>query len=651
MGRYGMAGNYYRRSGYVTLQDVPDPNREYVEDFSNLTGGMNRFDLDFKLKGNESPFIQNLSWHNGVLCSRWGQAAIKQLNANVVTCAPFLFHGWLIAHCQDRYVACKIQLTGEVENERSVGTVIQPTKVPPVEAGTFFRYREDVYYKARGVFHKFEWLGGEADYDHIVTSEAITDAFVPVIQMNTDPATGAGDLFQPENRMQSKKRVLYNATAAALTYQLPVTNVDSVDDVLIGAIDPITGEFIGEGVTPLSVDLAAGTITLSEPLTAGQNNVEITYTKANPDAMKSIMDCSVAAVFGGAQELCIVLAGSEAQPNAYFWTGNNGLVMDPTYFPMNQYNLAGDNSDPITAMGKQQNMLVLFQPCATGRTVFSTDKVNGLEQITMNYTRINAEIGCDLPGSLQLVENNLVWCNRKYGVCRLKDSSAAYENNIVVISRKINGDYRRPGLLQELSGTATADVHSVDTGRKYMLVFGTNAYEWNYELSEYSSPSWFFHKGIQGLGFIPEANDVLYEVLYSGTIAQFLPVYMDFGEPIEKIYEFPPRNFGSYDRVKNIKSVLFETRGDAHSNTQVTYMCDYGNRTDPTSLRSYAWTLVPRDLSFRDLSSIPFASVFRRKPGYHNIRHLKMKLYNNETGTDLSIVSAQIFYEFRGRQR
>jgi hypothetical protein len=312
---------------------------------------------------------------------------------------------------------------------------------------------------------------------------------------------------------------------------------------------------------------------------------------------------------------------------------------------MNQYNLVGDNDDPITAMGKQQNMLVIFQPRSTGRAVFGTvelggsDGHEGLVQITMNYTRINAEIGCDLPGSLQLVENNLVWCNRRYGVCRLKDSSAAYENNITILSRKINGDYRLDGLLEQLKLVADDEVRSVDTGKRYVLTFGTNAYEWNYELSEPSNPSWFFHTGILGVGFVPLENEVLYEVTADGKVATFEPVFSDFGTTaIEKIYRFPPRDFGSYDRLKNIKSILVTTRSDAPTDTALKYICDYAERNDQTNL-----VVVPNERNF--------AVVFRRKPGYHNIHHLGIELSNNTAGEDLNLISAQIFYEYRGRTR
>ena len=39
---------------YASLRDVPSPKREYVLDFSNLSGGINLWDPDYRLKSNES---------------------------------------------------------------------------------------------------------------------------------------------------------------------------------------------------------------------------------------------------------------------------------------------------------------------------------------------------------------------------------------------------------------------------------------------------------------------------------------------------------------------------------------------------------------------------------------------------------------------
>lgn len=651
MGRYGMAGDHYRQSGYVTLQDVPDPNREYVESFQNLTGGINRFDLDYRLKGNESPFLQNLSWHNGTLTSRLGQVEKYDVDQSVAATSPFLWHGWLLLHANRALYAVKIQSESGQQDEGTIVRLQSPlgsqVSVNTYTPGTFFQYREWVFYKTDGYYMKMEW---DATSDTLTASTVASgdafsmgiggSAYVPVVQINTDPVTGAGDQEQQENRLTPRKTVKFNVPAGTTVFHLPEAykNIATVGE-----------EVIDNGVkverTNYSVDTINGVLTFTGGYTPteGQNTLAFTFSKANPEAINSLLDTTAAIVFGGAQDLCVVMGGPKAQPNAYFWSGlGKGDAMDPTYFPMNQYNLAGDNDDPITAFGKQQNMLVIFQPHATGRAVFGTATVNGFDQVTMNYTRINAEIGCDLPGSLQLVENNLVWCNRRYGVCRLKDSSAAYENNIVQISRKINGDYRIEGLLEELKAVADDEVRSVDTGKRYILVLGDQdgkAYEWNYELSKYEDPSWFFHTNILGVGFVPLANEELYEVTADGKVCAFEMVFSDFGtEPINKIYRFPPRDFGSYDRLKNIKSILVTTRSDAKTNTQLKYTCDYAERIDPTNL-----VVI--------LNRLLYAAVFRRKPGYHNIHHLGIELSNNVAGDDLNIVSAQIYYEYRGRTR
>ena len=96
---------------------------------------------------------------------------------------------------------------------------------------------------------------------------------------------------------------------------------------------------------------------------------------------------------------------------------------------------------------------------------------------------------------------------------------------------------------------------------------------------------------------------------------------------------------------------MFSTRADAQTRTHITWGCDYGTREDKTPIEAGAYQLSPRDLARRDLSGRPYALVARRKPGYHNIHHFSMKLYNNDAGKDLSVVSAQIFYTFRGRER
>jgi len=621
----------------VDLSDLPDPKKEYTQRFENLSGGLNLRDLDYLLKVNESPEMKNLNWHDGVLACRDGQTLLSKSRGQVYACAEEPFHDRLVVHCGASLYAVT----------PSTGSWTPLLQNVAQERGTFFRYNEFLMYKNRGGYYKIAYRESSDGLfaASIYSDEKRSEAFIPTIQLNTDPKTGAGDLYQPENRLSAYKKVRFNAAAGVTEYHLPVQDIDDVRSVTVSS------ELQAEAA--YTVDTAAGTITfqtappVSDP--PENNTVEILYRKENPDAYNSIMDCTYATVYGGNRDLCVVLGGCPAQPNAYFWSGNTQLAMDPSYFPMSHYNLAGDASDAITGFGKQQNMLIVLKERSVGRATYGTEKINEREQITMNYTRINSRIGCDLPWTIHLVENNLVFCNRRDGVHLIRDSSAAYENNIVCISRKVNGDTYRHGLTWALRQADADLVCSVDTDRKYLVVYQGEAYEWDYTLSEYQNPTWFYHTNLKAVCFA-HLNEQLWEFSASA-LYSFERSFMDDGEAIEKVYRFPTQHFGSYDRLKTVRSVVLSTRADANTRTRITWGCDYGTREDASPIIADAYRLVPRDLSRRALGGGLYARVARRKPGYHNIHHFTMTLYNDDVGKDLSIVSAQIFYVFCGRTR
>ena len=126
---------------------------------------------------------------------------------------------------------------------------------------------------------------------------------------------------------------------------------------------------------------------------------------------------------------------------------------------------------------------------------------------------------------------------------------------------------------------------------------------------------------------------------------------MDYEESIEKVYQFPPQFFDTYDRLKDILSVIFVVRSDTDSTVRIEYQTDYEERYDLTDIRSLSWSLVPRNLQYRYLDIQKFAHVARRRPGCRHVRHFAMRLSNNQISQDLAIVSAQIYYRFTGRER
>lgn len=302
----------------LSVYGSPTPKKEYSCAFPKLSGGINLWELDYRLGADESPEMENLMWREGALNCRDGQVWLTEDLSLGEGRAAYgrLFHGFIVAHIGDTLYA----FAPAAEKVAAIPLISGVGET----AGSFFLYGERLYYKTRG---SYTWI----EHSDGVLSAAPVTPYTPVILVNADPESGAGDIYQPENRLSGAKSVWYNAASGVSVYQLPIKELDSVDSVTVDGVE------LTDGYT---VDLNAGTVTFStapEPGEPAENNtVRISFTKENRDAYESIMDCDRAAVFGGTGALCVVMAGSLSQPNAYFWNGGN-ISMDPGYFPMSQY--------------------------------------------------------------------------------------------------------------------------------------------------------------------------------------------------------------------------------------------------------------------------------------------------------------------------
>ena len=443
-------------------------------------------------------------------------------------------------------------------------------------------------------------------------------------------------------------------TVGVRVYHLPLTDADGIVSVTVD----------GTETTDYTADLAEGTITFDTAPPVQDppvnNTVVITYEKANPDAEASIMDCRYGCAYGGTGGAVLILAGSEAQPNAYFWNGSH-IAMDPGYFPMEYYNLAGDSLEPVTGFGLQAGYLMVFKSHAVGRCLLGAETIGDRAYLTLDYTPVNAAIGCDLPFTIRLVENNLVWCSTYGGVYRLEDTTAALENQVRCISGNVNGCAGRPGLLEAVK--TAGSVCALDDGERYWVAAGGQVYLWDYRLSTAGKPSWFYFTNIPAVSFFRgDSRDDdgglaftgplrIYHLDAEGRVSRFVRSFRDYGQGIPKVFRFPTQDFGGHLACKTVRRVILSTRSDTDTVLDLTYETDYGSRRDLTPVECYAWRLCPRDLRRRMLAVRQFAHVAVRKPGCRHIRHFTMRLTNDVAGCDMSLVSAQIVFTVQRRNR
>ena len=626
---------------YGTL--FPKPAVHSV-DMSTLDGGLNLWQLPYRLGRNQSPDLLNVYWMDGRLKSRPGQAYLYEtpdpsVYGDFFGCYDRLWQGSVIAHKGTKLY--------KINPSTGVHDVLY-TGLTATKGAGFFVFNNKLYY-----------LGG-GHYLEVTSSFVATDVqgYVPTVVMNMKPNGAGGTSYQGENRIAAGKTILYTSDGSSTDYYLPYKNIDSVDKVRVNVYDAGTQTYSWQtltATTDYTVDLTNGIVSFdSAPAQEdpeNPNNVEITISKADTAAANNILTSTCLSVYGGNTDLAVVVGGCSSQPNAYFWSGNTSRSVDPTYFPTDYYNLAGaDASNKITAFGRQQGLLIIFQEHSIGKASFGDETINDRTYLTLNYTGINAAVGCDVPGSVQLCNNNLVFANTYGGVYLLANSTPADENNVRQLSKNVNGNGLR-GLFVDLVKDKTT---SFDDTERYWLITNGKVYVWDYRLRGYTADeenlSWFYFNNIHARGVYQNDKGEHFYFTADGSLVGFTPrVFNDFGEAIERRYAFAVQTFGTYEVLKDVLNIKFAIRSDTRSVFNVHYETDWEVRDDRTPIVATprGITMLPYDLTDGyDFESTVFAGWATRIPRTFHIQHFGMTIYNNEVNTDIGLVSAQIFYRY-----
>ena len=297
-----------------------------------------------------------------------------------------------------------------------------------------------------------------------------------------------------------------------------------------------------------------------------ENNLEIIAPR-NPTGGLVVPDTKVCGMsrscwFGGDAEgisggTRLFLCGNKDEKNLVIWSGLN----EPLYFPENCYAYVGDDSQAVTAFGRQNNALVIFKERECYYTQYmqntnitAEDLINqsviDLSVSTTYYPiiQLHPSIGCDCPDTIQLCRNRLVWATSDGNVYTLMTQNQYSERNIYCVSGMVE-----PLLKEHKSSLPSA--HSCDWNGHYFLFAGNAAYVMDYESYGYTYassygknedanlriPWWVWNFSVE-IGYVFTVNDAL--VLSSAPDAFSVPDNISISH-----YKMNPDQ--SYDSVKN----------------------------------------------------------------------------------------------------
>jgi hypothetical protein len=598
----------------------------------SLDGGICLSDLAYKLRDNQSSDMNNMWYNDKVLNKRWGQSTTAtNLNGVVRAWHEETYQGFGVLHAGNNLY--KYDITNGTAN--SISNAISNV------GGSFFNYDDSLYY-----------LDG-TKYWAVNTNFAVAEVtpFIPVTFTGCTPNLSVQTAFQDFNMIGSGFTIWYTATGTNI-YNLPLTALSNT------AVTATIGGVAKAETTDFTVDRTNGIVTWSvAPSNTGiVNDVTITAYKDDTTAANKIKNCTLAIPFGGdASSLAggtrIFVSGNSNYPTTYWRSG----LKDPTYFPETQFDLLDNNNQAITRFGKQYGNLIVFKSKSIYSIQYSFDGTN----VLWPTKEVHASVGCDVPGSVQLIDNRLVFFNSDRGGFILDRIDQTNENNVKPISNNINGTKFGPGLLDE----SVSDIQlckSIDFGRKYWLNLPNGkAYLWDYDISPYFDNGdysesqrrlkWFpFDNILAGAWF---ANN---QILYYGrsdaaSITKMEDTFLDYGAAISCHWQSKAFDFGLHQFYKTVTQVIMGLRTDTNTSVTIQYLDEKKEKIDTKTITVGKFLYESFSYEFFRYTLRYYAQQIRRKPKRKKIVYFSIRLSNSTAARDLGITDLTIIFDKNGR--
>ena len=184
--------------------------------------------------------------------------------------------------------------------------------------------------------------------------------YIPTTSIGRKPA-GGGTQHEDVNLLSDYRINTFLANGEDDLYRL---DTQSIDEVVSVVVDDVV---LSEENDDYRVDLAAGEIQFANyplpPLTAGQDNVKITFKKSVPGYKERILHCTQLQTFDNR----VFFTGNDLFPNTVWHCS----LEDPSYCSDLDYYREGVDDAQITGMVAGNNALWVFrEPSSANTTVF-----------------------------------------------------------------------------------------------------------------------------------------------------------------------------------------------------------------------------------------------------------------------------------------
>lgn len=247
-----------------------------------------------------------------------------------------------VGNIEHTIVHCRTQL---IDIVNGVETILN-TGMNPKRSQSFIY--NNIFYIKDGINY--------LEYDGQICQEVV--GYIPTTSISRSPS-GGGTIYEDVNMLTAYRKNSFCADGESKEYYLDAQNIDNNYQPIVIVNN--------EQVTNFTVDNTRGKITFNTapeaPLTAGQDNVFITYKKTVSGHRERINKCNLLCVFDNR----VFFSGNINYPNTVFHCSLN----NPRYCSdLDYYNEGLDNA-PVKSMVAGNNALWVFkEPSQANTTVF-----------------------------------------------------------------------------------------------------------------------------------------------------------------------------------------------------------------------------------------------------------------------------------------
>lgn len=417
----------------------------------------------------------------------------------------------------------------------------------------------------------------------------------------------------------AKVRFAEAVSSDVLTVELPIS-FHTVERIISTRSEDITISKSGENTL----------VTNAKPFEIGE---ELLILSADTGTVEGPENCHLAIPYGGSSYTegsgtRLFAAGDPKNGNTYYYSDVNNFE----YFPELNFDILDNSSAPITGFAKHYQDLIVFKSDSISKLSYQYEE----SKVVFPVVNVHDSIGCDMPGSIQMVNNDVVFGNALKGLHLLSIKELSDERNVFPISMNLNG---RKGL-GKYSVFEKQNARSFDFKNKYYLAVGDDIYIWNYELTPFQgyqeNISWYVWRDIPVSSFCTAGDCLAFVPRGSFALYAFNGAKDDGGKAIRASFTTKAFDFGDANALKTVWQVWMNITSD---------------RDFPLYFKSVneKGECLGHTISFH--ANRHFGNVMTRRMKHKRILYLGFHLENGEQGTAFDVSNIKIEYEIYKSRR